>query len=1561
MKGIYTLKQRRNSYYMTVFLLFYVLLGNLDGIVWAQENTETNSAVILKMDSEASKTSVSFSFGGGVSSSELKISDNGISKESVVVTYFAGKSAEGETAHRKVEKLTKEGKILLHEGSINWNDSENSSMNQMSETYSAVVEESADSIYAVDEGVYQVTFCWKDTEGNVIAGSEKSSTFIIDTTVPKATLVCKDGDVVATDAVSCVVQVSDANLDANGVTIVATKATATEVTTENISDKEFANDIEREILFEEEGNYTVYAQVKDLAGNTTTTEPVTFVIDRTKPIVTIDSGDKLNDGIYNTKSDAVILSLKASDYNLVEQACKVEVKKDDKPFVMECQWTGTPQEQTTTLTFDDGFLDGLYTVKVSACDSLGFENEKEFSFIIDNTALVIKDLKVSYQDGRTPNAVVVGEQTTYHLKDTAKVSFLAEEKNYTKSAIHIKTQKDGGVVDEETIGMNDEREKVERTFETEGSYCFSVFGEDFVDNQSETEQRYFVVDKTAPVLEVSQVVDGVESTIGENQLFSVGDNRFIRFSVFEKYHNIDTYQIQIEHRTSGSWVPQVTIIKGSDIVWSNGDSTEEIYFESAELFEKEGQYTVTFTGKDMAGNEAVLKRVSFYIDATAPVIVQTSAVKNSSYYDEAVCFKYEIYEFNYAEAEANITVSRTFDGVTHTTTDELTLSEWNTSFEYWCKEEGVYTITVRAKDYAGNEATQSPASPQKGYTVKFVVDKGTPTLSFSGVDNQYKTRDSVEVLVEAKDRNHDFSKYWIEVTRRDANQEIEHFTISGNATSAYDVEQGWSAGGYNPEEQSIYTSKRKLSFTKEGIYQITIGGKDCAGNEVAEKNITFIIDQTAPSISNVIYSNSKGYLTEKYASIYSKEAILLEFTVLDTIVGVNDQKVYITVDTGTEKTDTTAMYPAHKSLGNRYYVYIPTDLKVEEFTGTITIWAQDLLQNESSVKSSNIIYTVVKPSIQMNCDVDYSKWTNKNVTFQTVVTDEVAGLKQIVYKVNGKTVKKVVFNEPTEFYQYNVTASENASKVSGYAVTVEATNNCGMTQIAKKQVYIDKEKPVVQLSGVQNGVHYRTNQSFMTDVKDVSHTSTKTVYYVTRTLDGKTMPMSLGVFRSDRYEDSCVRKLLREGQYRIYAITTDGAGNMQKSNTLTFVIDKTAPELSIAGTSNGAMSGRAIILQMECVESFYTTNEVKITVEKELDGKTTESEIGGVPNKAKKATLSKTFSEDGTYTVTMTAKDKAGNAAQTKTVNFTVDATKPEIYMNGTDNYQTWKEPTNLQFVVEESYYSGNKVNITGTRRDIDGNKHTVDLPQMINSGKTSSVQQLFEEDGFYEFFVTAEDKAGNKNSKNIHFTIDRTNPEIKGLTQHQGGYYQSFQLAESLEELFYDLTVITYRMLLNGVEYNGTDIIEAEGKYNLYVEVEDELGNTTIENIEFIIDHTPPKIIFSGAKNGEMLTERGFVSLALTNVDDIITCIRMNGKEYSTDIRELPYEEYGAYHIEVDCVDLAGNATTRELHFVYNNPIMVAVITLVMISIIIGICLWLILRTNKEKGKYRHDKSSCI
>lgn len=1504
---------------------------------------------------EDSKTEASFMLGNHASTTTLSV-DKAFVNDTVNITYVADKGEETEKGYRKVEKIAADGTatIVSDKQEIVWEEGSAAFTWQSIESFIAETEENTGDEQVLEQGRYKITYWLEDAGDTELVGSKQEAEFVIDTQNPTASLVCNDEEAMATDQISCTLTVTDENFDSGRTVLYVTRLSADgEETTYSITSDtftDFQNGVGQEIVFEEDGNYKVYAEVKDKADNTTDTEPVSFIVDDTEPAVTIDAGAKVDGGIYSTESEEMPLLIKVTDINLCADSCQIIVTRDGVPIDVECSWSGTDTEQNATLSFGEDFEDGVYKITVTAKDKLNNQGEEEFTFIIDNTSVSITNFKVTYEDGSVPNAVVNDGESVLYFKNTAKVHFDAREKNYTGSQIYYNVTKDGAVVTNDALDMAREQESFNYTYTEEGSYHANVYGKDVVGNQSDEQQCDFVIDKQAPILDIKQVVDGVESNIAENQLFSVADNRALRFYVSEKYHNPSTYVIRIERKTDLSIVPETTVISGSSLDWTTVSGTNQIYFENRTYFEKEGQYTVRFLAEDLAGNKATPKIVTFYIDSIAPIITQTSAVTEGSYYNENVKFQYDIYEFNYATTTASITVNRTLDGVTYTTTDTLELKAYNTSFEYLCREEGAYEITVVAKDKAGNEAVQQPGSSQKGYTIRFVVDKTKPELSFLGVTDGQKTKNSVELTINAKDRNHDFSQYSIYVIRSDASGELESFSITGNVASDYDVNNGWTTSGYTTQGQNVFDALRELSFDKEGMYRVSVNGKDLAGNEALEKTITFTIDYTAPVISSVTYTNSQGMITPKHQSIYSSEAILVEFAVTDAVVGVNTNKVYVTIGAQDEKNEATVMYPAHKSIGNYYYVYVPTDLEVMEFTGQITIWAQDLLGNESSVASANIVYTVAKPNINMECDIDYSQWTKQDVTFHTTVTDNMAGIKQIVYKVNGKEVHKISFNYEVCTYQYDVTASESASKVTGYAVTVEATNNCGVTQTVKKQVYIDKDKPTVKLSGVENGAHYRSNQLVTTSVDDISYNNTKTVYYVTRTLDGKKSAMSLAVFSSEKYEDSCTRKLLREGEYKIYAITTDGAGNQQKSNTLSFVIDKTAPVLNISGATNGSMSGNAVTIDMECVESFYATNDINIQVEKEIDGKTSDSVVTGFPKNAKKASMSQTFSDDGTYTVTMTATDKAGNVATAKTLTFSVDGTKPEIRVLGTDNYQMWKNATNVQFVVEDSYYAGNEVTITGTRTDIDGNVEAVSLPKFVSAAKVSSLQQTFEKDGFYEFLITAKDQAGNSESKSIHFTIDRTLPKIKGVAHYQGGYYQSFQLAKSLDEIFYDLTVITYRMLLNGVEYNGTDVIETEGKYDLYIEVEDELGHINTETLEFIIDHTPPKVIFSGVKEDEIVTDGGVVTLALVNSDDYITGIRVNGKEYDVNTREFAYSEYGAYHIEVDCEDQAGNTVTRELRFVYNNPVIIAGIATAMVVIIVGTCIWLFVRARKRE-----------
>lgn len=1455
---------------------------------------------------------------------DVTVSKNGIKVE------YALDNLDAIGLYRKIEVDNEDGNYNVlegYDGAV--------SLTSQTQTYNKTAVET----FAAEDGKtkkYRITYYVFKSDPTVKVGDEVQKEFILDKAAPEVTFTSTaDAQKSFQDSVEYTPAVSEGNCS---VKVCGTRTYLSEegvVRTENL---EYTITNENpNVVFDNTGNYEIYTWAKDEAGNEAESARHTFSIDKDKPEISITGVEA--DKHYNQDSVNLVFTLK--DFNVSEESeCyNVQVQKDGIDLSDEVSWDIKKSERISTgqLSLSE---EGSYHIEFTGKDAAGNDDTKSIDFVIDRTAPVA-EITVSHNNAQNDEPISKKETVevdgqsqevdVYYLKDDAKLEYNVTELYKEGTEIHIGSKYNGIASAEETYSMNSNPDTISKTYGDggkEGKFETYIWAKDAAGNYmgknkedgsiNPAYQCHFVIDRTAPKFKIT-------GTDGNNSFRSIGDK--ILFTAEDANHDLDTYKITVT-RTDNNGAVTTQTYEGS-AGWTTMEDGVTVQYE-LELTE-EGNYTVEFTGQDKSGNEGKKEdgnpaSVSFRVDITAPSIVLSSA-QEGRYYSNDVPLSIHIRELNYADTEASITVNRKLGQEEEETTTPLTLTQLDTAFEQLFTKDGSYTICVNAKDAAGNEAV--PAE------IHFVIDKAAPALTISGIGDGEMTRQEVTLNLRAEDYNHDFSKYRVVVTRSDIDGELE------NQSFVYPAEQ-WT------EEVAVAT--KSLSFSKEGIYKVTFDAVDKAENEAATASISFSIDATAPVISEVVYSDDNGLLGVKYHNIYSNHAILVEFKVKDQIVGVNEQKVYVTVGKPEEKGLFPQMYIAHKAIGNSYYVYIPTDLSVSEFDDTITIWANDKLDNEGYVTSLNIIFNTNKPEIRMDCDTDYTKWTNQSVTFHTTVTDAKAGIKEIVYKINNEKVKTVTFDSLTTSYSYDLTAVDSADKVTGYVVSVEVTNNCGTSNTMQRRVYIDKVKPKVSLSGIQNGTHYDASQTFTTSVQDVSYRQTKTVYVITRTLDGKTTDMSAAVFSSGKYEDSCKRKMIKEGKYKIYAVTTDSAGNRAVSNTLSFVIDKTAPKLSIDGVTDGAMSGSQVDLEFGCVESFFATNTVSIDVERTLDGKTVKNQITGFPKTKKNSLMKHSFTEDGTYRVTMSATDKAGNVATTRTITFSVDRTKPSIRFVGTENYEQWKKPATVQFTVEESYYAKNRVEIRGTCMDIDGNVSNVELPKFTSSGKVSSLTKVFDKDGIYEFEVISTDEAGNRESGKIHFTIDQTNPEIHNVEQYDGGYYQQFKLADSLEEIFKDLTVVSYRILLNGIEYDGVTSIEEEGKYTLEVEVTDELDHLTNQTVEFIIDHTAPKVIFSGAKDGSEVHDSGVITLALTNAEDEIADVRMNGVHYGADVRSLSYDEYGSYQIEVDCVDKAGNAVTRSLYFVYSNPMTKVILFGGMGILAVSGCMWLWVRNRRRK-----------
>lgn len=1428
-----------------------------------------------------------------------------------------------------------------------------------------------------EDGYYEITIDAEDAAGNPAVQQQIS--FTVDTESPVGRVTAEDKDSVKVadkgmtkDKVTVNFQVEDRNLDLTQCSVITKRKDADGNWSQDTTNgsrlqwKQTASDSKQQkkvtattaISYTEEGYYEVTLTGKDKAGNDLVatageSQTISFYIDRTAP--------EINDIRYITENIPI-----SPKYGIIFSNKEIRVE-----FSVKDKMTGLKESEPVYVTIGKKTDRDRNTILYPAMPTAGGSDIyyvvlplEKVEYFDDRVTIWAYDQLLNEQaveSERTiynTNSSVIGMQcttgnaeqwtnkdVTYRttIRDTycgiRKITYsiieTVNEQEYKNSQVidFDEKYKQGEISDLQTVYTFDFT--ATESAKTVEGYVLQVKVENNCGTVTSMEKRVYI-DKEAPVVELSGITNGEHYKADQAITTKVKDISYKGTPAAPCKRTTTKYYITCQYDG-----------QNKSIIWNDFVSQQYEDLET-KVFSQEGYYEIYAVTTDGAGNKTTSNTLRFVIDKQPPVIDSVRVIKGGLA-TEQLANPDGIYYVN-ADARLDVQVTEHFpspdsyiwvEGVLGANIIQqeqfaIVSSPYGFVTRVPYTAEGKYKATLTGRDKAGNVAVP---------VVKdIVVDKTSPQLSIAGIESGKMTRDAVSLTYRAEDKNHDFAQYKVTVHRRTLDG-VDETVIEQNAAD-------WTQTGYDRNAQNNYTTVKTSTYTEEGNYEITLEGVDQAGNIGVVQSVAFTIDRTAPVISDVSYfDDTTGLLAAKYGIIFSNRAIQVRFRATDRVAGVEDAYVYVTLGEAKDRLENAPLYLARKDAEGYYYVYVPSDLALTEYDGVITLWANDRLHNESNAQTIRMIQNTDKPEIVMDCDLDYTKWQSKDVTFHTKVADNKSGLSEVTYSIDGKEVKKVVFTDFVKEYTYDLTATKTADKVSGYTVAIEVTNNNGTKSEAVRRVYIDKKAPVVKLSGVENGTHYNKTQIVKTEVEDVSFKNTKTEYYVTRILDGTKYTEKLTAFTLRRYEDQCTRRFRKEGRYQVYAITTDSAGNRTKSNTLRFVVDKTAPKLEVSGVENGSMNGSKVTVQFDLTDSFYETTDTQIRIEKTLDGGTTHSEITTFPKKGKHSVWNKTFEEDGTYDITFTAKDRAGNVAKTKRLAFSVDCTKPEIQITGTSNYEQWDRPVTVRFAVEESYYAGNHITIKGTRQDINGKVEELELPAIANTAKLSSLVQTFSKDGIYDFVISTKDEAGNQDEKQIHFILDQTRPEIHKVEKYQGGYYQEFKIADTLEEVFKDLTVVSYRILLNGIEYDGTTPVTEEGKYNLSVEVQDELGHTSTENAEFIIDHTAPKVIFTGVKDGQSVTESGSVTLSLTNPEDEIIGVSMNGVEYDADTRQLDYAEYGAYHIDVECVDKAGNHVIRSIQFTYHNPLTTMILFAIMGGLMVMTCIWLWVRSiRKEK-----------
>ena len=488
-------------------------------------------------------------------------------------------------------------------------------------------------------------------------------------------------------------------------------------------------------------------------------------------------------------------------------------------------------------------------------------------------------------------------------------------------------------------------------------------------------------------------------------------------------------------------------------------------------------------------------------------------------------------------------------------------------------------------------------------------------------------------------------------------------------------------------------------------------------------------------------------------------------------------------------------------------------------------------------------------------------------------------------------------------------ASYVSTGIGAHVIKINAQDNAGNNAVEKQVVFIkDTEAPNIA-AVINGGMVYSENMGV------VDLTSDATVAFSVSDANEdvhdfnyqliKTVPDQLPVTADVLKTDNRVFGYTDEADYQVKVYSVDKAGNRSAERNVQFRVDKTAPELQITGTASGSTLNAGTTLTFSMTEAFWWDASGTITITRKANDSVAEAAYKTIDFKptARVTTMTETLSETGEYQVTFTGKDRAGHTAEATSYTVRIDTGKPIITLSGVSNNDKTTKQVEFQAQIEEDFYLTKSVTIQATRTYLDPTSYKEKTEDLQITGynptaATTLIRNTFTEDGIYKIQINCKDAAGNEDTQEVSFTIDKTKPVIdpKVMSAYEGTL-TSFAWDYDLNDIIYDLTVCDAHMYLNGSEYDGTSEVE-DGAYEMKITAEDELGNATEKTVNFNLDTKAPTFIVTGVEDGEIKNEQYDINVSLQLDEDTLDEVTLNGSpvEIKDNAAAITVTEKGDY-----------------------------------------------------------------
>jgi large repetitive protein len=315
----------------------------------------------------------------------------------------------------------------------------------------------------------------------------------------------------------------------------------------------------------------------------------------------------------------------------------------------------------------------------------------------------------------------------------------------------------------------------------------------------------------------------------------------------------------------------------------------------------------------------------------------------------------------------------------------------------------------------------------------------------------------------------------------------------------------------------------------------------------------------------------------------------------------------------------------------------------EEGVNTVSFYSVDNAGNVEEVKTTEVKIDKTAPVTESDIDTN---WKNENVTVKLTATDDLSGVANTYYSVNG--------SEYVEGNIFTIT-TVGITQVSFYSV-----DNAGNQEEAKiEEVLIDNTPPVTETDVTKqwNKGDVTVNLTATDDLSGVA----KTYYSI----------------NGSEYLEGASFTVTGEGAIQVSFYSVDNAGNEEAVKTEFVKIDNQAPETVSNVTDKWNTGDVTVKLSATDNQSGVAATLYSVNGSEYLEG----TEF--------------TVSDEGINKVSFYSVDTVGNKEEAKTVDVKIDKTAPTTVSNINDKWNQAEVTVNLSATdnlsgVAKTYFSIN-------------------------------------------------------------------------------------------------------------------------------------------------------------------------------------------------------------------------------------------------------------------------------